>query len=175
VRNIIVLEGGIMNVNEAKELVGYCGAFCGTCMLKGRIYTDVAKELLEMLRASEHPVWVPKHEKIDFNFDDFMRGLEYFSNADKGPYCQAPCKDGGGAPCKCRPCAKEKGIKICYECEEFPCEHLSWLIEKHPEMIDDCKKFKEIGVEEWLKSRIAKAEKGYLGCTGKYYTKPQGD
>ncbi len=162
-----------MDINKAKKLIGYCGSFCGTCMLKGRIYEDVAKDFWEMLKASDHPNWVPKFEKIDFNFDDFMKGLEYFSNADSGPYCQAPCKEGGGAPCKCRPCAKERGIEICYECKDFPCEHLSWILERNPEKMDDYETFKKLGLKDWLKSHIEKSEKRYLSCTHKYYTKPQ--
>lgn len=164
-----------MTLEEAKKLVGYCGAFCGTCMLRGRIYSDIAQEFLDMLKGSGHPEWLPEHGKLDFSFNDFMKGLEYFSKADKGPYCQVPCKEGGGAPCKCRPCAQEKKVEVCYECRDYPCEHLAWLIEKYPEMREECKKFREIGVDEWLKIRIERAEKGYLGCTGRYYKKPYGD
>lgn len=112
--------------DQLKKLATYCGSFCGECgILKGRIYAMVAQDFKEIIEAADYSDWLPKFVKLDFDFEEFLKGVEYFSKEDSGCYCQEPCKEGGGAPCKIRPCAKEKGIEICYECEEFPCEKLS--------------------------------------------------
>ncbi len=113
---------------------------------------------------------MPKYEKIDFSFDEFQKGLRFFSDQEKGPYCQAPCKKGGGPPfCKIRPCAEERGVEICFECEEFPCKAFSLFLEKHPEIVEQQERFREIGMDRWLASEEEKSKRGYARATGKYY------
>jgi len=161
----------MIDINEAKNLVTYCGGFCGACgMYKGRIWAMVAQDFKEIIEVTGFAEWVPKFEKIDFNFSDFLKGLEYFANERTGPYCKFPCKEGGGAPCKVRPCAKERGIEICFECKDFPCEHFAWILKNHPDKLEDCKRFKKIGLEGWIKFNLERAEKGYASGTHKYYS-----
>jgi hypothetical protein len=162
-----------MDIDEAKKLICYCGAFCGECKLNGRIHSRIAQELLQI--ANDYSQWLPKVVKLDFDFNEFMKGLEYFSKADKGPYCQVPCKEGGGPTCKRRPCAKAKGLEICYDCDDFPCEYMNWGSRTITEKTEDCERYKKLGLEGWLKFHIERAEKGYLQTTRKYYTEPQTD
>jgi hypothetical protein len=163
----------MVDINKAKKLIGYCGEYCGECgMYKGRIYAMVAQEFLEIIKAAGYPDWLPKVVKLDFNFEEFLKGIEYFSKEDNiGPYCQKPCKEGGGAPCKIRPCAKERRIEICFECEDFPCEHFSWMLEKHPDRLEDYERFKKLGLEGWIRFHVERAEKGYASATRRYYAK----
>ncbi|MDH5684027.1 MAG: DUF3795 domain-containing protein [candidate division WOR-3 bacterium] len=162
----------MLDINEAKKMVGYCGAFCGDCgMYKGRIYAMVAQELLEIIKSAGYSDWLPKAVQLDFNYDDFIKGLEYFSQENSSCYCQEPCKQGGGAPCKIKSCAKERGIEICYECKDFACEHFSWLLEKYPNKLLDYEQFEKLGFEGWLKLRIKRGEKGYAAITQKYYSR----
>jgi len=79
---------------------------------------------------------------------------------------------GGGVPgCKIKECAKEKGVKICFQCEEFPCKTISEFFKNHPDIFKEYEKFKELNMEEWLKSQIQGAEKGYCQITRKFYTR----
>ena len=151
----------MLDINEAKKSVGYCGAYCGECALyRGRVCAVAAQELLEMIRGADYADWLPRFVKLDFDFDEFLKGVEYFSKEDTGAYCQEPCKEGGGPPCKIRPCAKGRGIEICYECEDFPCEHFSWILEKYPDKLEDYERFKELGLEGWIRFHAERAEKG---------------
>ena len=106
----------MVNINEAKKLIGYCGIYCGACgMYRGRIYAKIAQEFLEIIKAAEYPDELtinPKFVKPDFDFNEFLKGVEYFSKEDSGAYCQEPCKQGGGVLCKNRPCARERGVEI---------------------------------------------------------------
>jgi hypothetical protein len=164
------------NINDVKKLVTYCGGFCGACAIyKGRIAAMVAQDLMEIIKFAEFADWVPKFEKIDFNFDDFLEGLKYLCDEKAGPYCRAPCKEGGGAPCKIKLCAKEKGIEICFDCEDFPCGHFSWLLEKYPEKLEECKRYKKLGLEEWINFHLERAKKGYASSTKKYYTQAKNE
>lgn len=157
------------DIAEAKKLVTYCGTYCGGCeMYQGRIIAMVAQEFQEL--TAGYANWLPKAIQLDFNYDDFIKGLEYFSQANSSCYCQEPCKQSGGAPCKIRPCAKEKGIEICFECKNFPCEHFAWLLERYPQKLEEQKNFKKMGFEKWLRFHAERAEKGYANATKKYYT-----
>jgi hypothetical protein len=168
----VALSGGesMADLAELGRLVTYCGGFCGSCgMYKGRVIAKVAADLKELIDTHDFAEWVPVYEDIDFSFDDFQRGLEFFSDEERGPYCQHPCKEGGGAPCQIRPCAREKGFDVCFECPEFPCEKLAWVIERHPERLEDHERFKALGWQGWIDFYQARAEKGYARSTGKYY------
>jgi len=160
----------MIDIAEAKELVTYCGSFCGGCgMYKGRIIAMVAQEFKEL--TAGYADWLPKAVNLDFNYDDFIKGLEYFSQENSSCYCQESCKQGGGAPCKIRPCAQEKGIEICYECKDFPCDKFAWIIERYPGFREEQERFKKLGFEGWLRFHGERAEKGYANATGKYYTR----
>jgi hypothetical protein len=73
--------------------------------------------------------------------------------------------------CKNRPCAIERGLKICYECKDFLCEHFSESLEKHPEKLKDYELFKKLGFEGWIRFYAKRAEKGYANATRKYYAR----
>lgn len=163
-----------METEQAKKLAGYCGLYCGTCgVYKGRIVAKIAADFRELIAAHEFAEWVPKYEKIDFSFDEFQKGVKFFSNQERGPYCQTPCQQDGGVPfCEIRPCAREKGVAICFECEEFPCRLFSPFLKRHPEIVDEEKKFKELGMERWVESLEEESERGYARATGKYYSEP---
>jgi hypothetical protein len=63
-----------------------------------------------------------------------------------------------------------RGLEICYECKDFPCEHFSGFFEKHPEKLEDYERFKHLGFERWVRFHAERAEKGYTNATRKYYT-----
>ncbi|WP_091690006.1 DUF3795 domain-containing protein [Methanococcoides vulcani] len=47
-----------------------------------------------------------------------MQGLEWFIDNATCP----ECRQCGGPPwCEVRECCTEKGLPICFECEELPC------------------------------------------------------
>ncbi len=163
----------MVDLNEAKKMIGYCGIFCGTCgMFRGRIYAKIAQEFLEVIKAAGYPDELtinPKGVKPDFDFNEFLKGLEYFSKEDSGAYCQEPCKQGGGVKCKFRKCVKERGIEICYECKDYPCNEFPWTLEKNPEKLKDYELFKKLGVEGWIRFHADRTKKGYNNSTRKYY------
>lgn len=163
-----------MDVAEARKLTGYCGLFCGESGLyKGRIMADVASDLKELMEA--HTLtqdWLSKFFGIDFNFDEFRKGLDYFANENSDCYPKVPCKGGCGAPCRIKDCAEKRGIEICFECSEFPCKRFSRFEDKERlEIIEECERFKELGMAQWLKSKMCEAKKGYCRATRKYYSK----
>jgi hypothetical protein len=161
------------NLDEQKQLVGWCGAYCGICAgFKGRITSTVATDLKELIEG--HSDWVPKFGGIDFDYEEFKKGLEYYSKETSGCYCQVPCKEGGGCPCKMRGCAKERGVEVCFDCPEYPCEHIGEFLKgKTPDRIMEYDRYKELGMEGWVGMNAERGERGFCRGTDKYYTRPK--
>ena len=133
----------------------------------------LARDLKELIEASNHPDWVPKFGGIDFDYGEFLKGLAYYTREDSGCFNSEPCKGGCGVPgCTIDDCAKERGVEICFECDEFPCKHFSWFLERHPDHIKECEEYKRLDKDEWLKRHVERAERGYCRAANKYYTAP---
>ena len=162
-----------MDIYEAKKLIGYCGIYCGGCgIFKGRIISMIANDLEELIKAYKYPEWVPEFGGIDFNFMEFQKGLAYFKKENSGCYCQEPCKDGGGVPgCEIKKCAENREVEICFQCSDYPCKFVLQFLKTHPENAEECERFKKLGMDEWIRTQIQEAEKGYCQATRKYYTR----
>lgn len=161
-----------MGLDEAWRLVAYCGLNCGECpTYKGRYFRMLAEELEELIKANHHPEWVPEYGRIDFDYDEFLNGLTYYSKVESGCFNVEPCKGGCQVPgCPIKPCAKERGVEVCFECDEFPCENFSKFLERHPDQMEECEEFKR-NRNEWLKTHIQKMDRGYCRATNKYYAR----
>jgi len=66
-------------------------------------------------------------------------------------------------PCSVYKCGENKGIHFCYDCSEFPCDHLHPYADKASEFPHNTKIFnlcliKKMGLEAWAKEK-AKAVK----------------
>lgn len=97
--------------------------------------------------------------------------MEFFSRTDSRPYCQVPCREGGGIPqCSIRACAVAKGVRVCFDCGEFPCELLSRILKRRPQHLEDAKQYKQLGMEAWAAAKLDASRRGFVRATGKYYT-----
>lgn len=140
---------------EEKDLIAYCGLYCGECIKhKGEI-ADLARDLRKKLREAK--------------FDRVSRGLsKYFKEFNKYQECyevlgamvrlrcKKTCKDGGGPPfCKIRKCCQKKGYEGCWECEEFEtCKKLEFLEPIHGDAhIKNLRKIKKQGIDKFLEGK----------------------
>lgn len=162
----------ILGDDKAWRLVAYCGLHCGECgTYRGKFFRMLAGELKELIEAHDHQDWVPKFGGIDFDYEEFLKGLTYYTKLESGCFNENPCKEGCQVPgCMIKPCAKERGVEICFECDEFPCKHFSEFLQGHPDIIKESEDFKRLGREKWLRKHIHRIERGYCRATKKYYT-----
>ena len=138
---------------EEKDLVAYCGLYCGDCFsYQGKI-ADLARDLRKELRQAK--------------FDKAVAGIPFKEFKDyKECYdvlgalvrlrCKNPCQDGGGNPfCKIRKCCQKKGIEGCWQCDEFEtCEKLDFLKPSHGDAnIKNLKKLKQQGIEPFIQGK----------------------
>jgi hypothetical protein len=135
--------------------VGYCGVCCNHCGMQSRI-AGMAKELSRFIKAYRYEDWI-QHVTGDFEFRNFMKGLDWFS----GSVCKG-CIEWGGMPnCDVRNCCKQKGLRNCYSCEDFPeCRKLAYQKETY-RIDENRRRIEQVGYDNWLKEQLEKTKKGF--------------
>ncbi len=74
---------------------------------------------------------------------------------------------GDGHYCAAYECSRERGLKYCGDCHEFPCDNLHPYADKATELPHNMKVFNlclinKMGVEEWAKTKASQVRKTYF-------------
>jgi hypothetical protein len=86
------------------------------------------------------------------------------------------CRNGyaipAGMECHVYPCAEKRGIKFCYDCSDFHCDHLHPYADQAAHVPHNTKVFnlcliKKLGVEEWAKNKAKTVKEVYFECKWK--------
>ena len=134
------------------DLVAPCSDYCGGCGQYNGLVSETAKQMREFADLYGFEF----RSEGAFDFKQFMKGLEWFIDNARCPGCHR----GGGPPwCEVRRCCSEKGLRICFECDEFPCPKIEEYGD--PDTMDRYRRFKEIGFEKWVGEQTQKANEGY--------------
>jgi hypothetical protein len=111
----------IKGFENAKEQVGFCGIWCGSCVVGNGTLEELTKRYKELLRVYGLQEWGPK----DFDYQEFLQALE---SIQRIPLCPGCLKGGGRDNCEMRACALSKDIDECSKCDTFSsCEHIEIL------------------------------------------------
>ena len=121
---------------ENKDMVAYCGLYCGDCVgYRGKV-ADLARDLRKELRQAKFDKTAEFLSTVPF-FEAFKHYDECYEmlGALVKFRCKKGCRNGGGPPfCKMRKCCQKKGIDGCWQCDEFEtCEKLDFLKPSHGE------------------------------------------
>lgn len=137
---------------QDKDLIAYCGLYCGDCFnYKGEI-ADLARDLRKKLREE-------KFDRVSCGLAGFFKEFENYEQcyAVLGAMvklrCKRTCRNGGGNPyCKPRICCQKKNIQGCWECDEFEtCKKLDFLKPIHEDShIKNMRKIKKLGADGFL-------------------------
>ena len=70
-------------------------------------------------------------------------------------------------PCKVYKCIMGRGLKFCYECDEFPCDNLQPFADQAQHVPHNVKVFnlcmiKRVGLKEWAKNHAEKTRGRYF-------------
>lgn len=157
---------------DNKNLSTYCGGYCGECALfpEFTALRESAALLSELIGIHGLQNWIPRawlpEAENRFDFAEFRKGLDFFSDPDSWFICRKCCKDGGGLPeCLMRKCCQERGLDICFDCADFPCSKVEW----NPNMIKRDTEYKKLGKDRWLREQEKKAKQGFELFADKYY------
>jgi len=136
-----------------KELICYCGLYCGNCAVKAKV-EPASKVLYEEMKKAffeEIMSMFPDGE----TFWSFLKGM-----AVQG-VCIS-CKAGSGNPgCAVRICAKEKNVDMCALCERYPCEQFTRFFEGYPTLKHDNAILRELGFDVWAKLQDERQASGF--------------
>ena len=133
---------------------GICGVYCGQCPNGNGRVKMIAGELKRLVDTTRYN-WVGDVVK-SFNFDEFRKGLEWFSAA------QCPmCLNGGGAPCQNRKRAEEKKLESCLTCKTYmTCKNTEYQRGRYPFVIDNYNQVQEVGFLKHLEEEEEKKKAG---------------
>jgi len=124
---------------DEKRLAAVCGLFCGGCDIYLACHGD--REL---------------QRRIAENVSE-ATGKEVKPEEIKCEGCWGPFEVHWSADCKMLNCARERGYRFCFQCEEYPCDKLIMFKDKHyPYVLDNLNRIRQIGVESWLKEQKEK-------------------
>lgn len=144
-------------IGENKNLIAYCGLYCGDCFAyKGKI-ADLARDLRKELRDVKFDRTAESLSSLSFFevFKNYKQSYDVLGAMVKFR-CKRACKGGGGPPfCKIRKCCQKKGIEGCWECDEFEtCNKLDFLKENHGDAhIKNLRKIKRAGLDDFIKGK----------------------
>jgi hypothetical protein len=76
---------------------------------------------------------------------------------------------GDNEPCAIFRCTSERGISYCYECADFPCDHLHPYADQASVRPHNTKLFnlcliKKMGLDQWAKNKALNVKKTYFNC-----------
>ena len=131
-------------------LVGYCGVYRGLCEKRGRI-PERARSLLAAMRKAEYGA--PAQT---------WKSLEEMAQ----PASDMCCRTGKcGAPfCAIRKCVKAKGLEVCPQCEQYPCERVRLFGTSEPLLLADGHRIRERGLDSWIEEQEKRRQDGF--CYG---------
>jgi len=129
-----------MKFEEARNLAGICGIFCGTCPIYVASREGDTEQLAKISREYNIPI-------AEVRCDGCLSGRVIGFCVD--------CRHGF------RQCAREKQVTWCFECPDFPCQrlknhtsvHIVNGISHHAGIIDALKYLKKYGIVAWVEKQ----------------------
>ncbi len=136
-----------------RELLAYCGLYCGDCGGYTGAIADAASNLQKELKEYKFEL-TAKHLFSDAlkDYDKFVEMLGFMTELK----CDSMCRDktDKSTSCQIRKCCRGKGYYACYECGDFEvCEKLESMKDLHRDScVKNLKAIKEMGLEQWVET-----------------------
>ena len=144
-------------MEEEKDLIAYCGLYCGDCFgYKGKI-ADLARDLRKELRQTKFSRIAQTMSETPFFavYKDYPQCYEVLGAMVKFR-CKRTCRGGGGPPvCKIRSCCQKKGIDGCWQCDEFEkCQKFESFRTIHGDSPrQNLRAIRKFGLDKWVEHR----------------------
>lgn len=107
----------VKSFNNVKTQIGYCGIWCGSCVVGNGILSYLAARYKKLIDAYDLPQWGPK----DIDYALFKKAL---SSIQELAPCVGCIRGGGRDQCEMRVCAVDRRLMACSECrDEKKCDH----------------------------------------------------
>lgn len=137
-------------MSEEKELLAYCGLYCGDCAGYSGEIADAASELQKAFTKYKFERTANSMFSKELeDFDKFCEMLQFMTQLK----CSAICRErkDGETKCEIRKCCIDKGYYACHECDDFEtCEKLINDLQNDA-CVKNLRAIKEMGIENWIK------------------------
>ncbi len=142
---------------EEKELIAYCGLYCGDCYNHMGKIADLARDLRKELRQANFEKEAALMSAVPFfaALKNYPQCYEVLGQMVR-MRCKRTCRGGGGPPvCKIRECCRKKGSEGCWECAEFEtCKKLDFLKKYHEDAhLKNLRILQKNGVDSFIKGK----------------------
>ena len=140
-----------------RELLGYCGLYCGDCFAHQGVMADLARDLRKELRAARFADTAAALSSVPM-FKVFAGYPQCYDvlGAIVRFRCKRACRGGGGNPrCAIRLCCVREGLVGCWECGEFEeCSKLRILEAGHGDAaVRNLRVIKRRGVDSFIRGK----------------------
>jgi hypothetical protein len=137
-----------------KELLAYCGFYCGDCLGYTGVIADAAQNMMRVLEKYkfDQTAECVFPEKLR-DYDEFCEMLAFMTSLRCAGVCRKEERDSEPSGCEVKNCCRERGFYACYECDDFEtCDKLKSI---HKELhTDSCvrnmRAIREMGLEAWI-------------------------
>ena len=155
------MKGGTMN-EQCLDLLGYCGAFCRSCLFYNKSISKESNILEYLIRCVNLDKW---YKPSNFQWEEAKKFLKEMK---EGRFNCKSCKvEPSWKECPIRPCVERRKLDGCWECKSFEeCGTLKKIWKNHPEYLEEfINTVKEGGIEKWVKVVVERYENGkdFLG------------
>ena len=139
-------------MKERKELLAYCGVYCGDCLGYTDVIADAVKNftmVLEKYKFDRTAKCVFSDQLKDY--DKFYENLGFMTCLKCPMICRE--REDGGIACKVRKCCIDRGFYACYECDDFEiCDKIKSLMKglHYYASVNNLKAIREMGLKAWI-------------------------
>ena len=150
-----------MDKEKSIRWIGYCGAYCKSCIFFNKIISEESKFLEYLIAWVNLNKW---YKPFSFKWEEAEK---FMKEMKEGKFNCESCRiNPNWKDCPVYLCAKEKNLAGCWECESFPCEKLKNVWKNHPEYLAKfVRTVREQGIEKWVErmENLYKEGKDFLG------------
>lgn len=139
-------------MKKNKELLAYCGLYCGDCAGFSGEIADAAKHLkktMERYKFQQTAKHLFPEELKDFQV--FCEKIDFMTQLK----CPRTCReiDPDSVKCEISKCCRDKGFFTCHECTTFEkCDKLEKMKGLHGDScLKNLRSISEMGVDAWIR------------------------
>lgn len=122
------------------QLLGYCGIFCGTdCDLYKAVHSGDIKTKRKVAKALS--------EELGIRIDASNLRCEGCQGSEKEMWFECRL-------CRIRQCGKSQGVKICTECQDYPCQVFKIRFSQSENAPKNLPRIREVGLEQWIENKL---------------------
>jgi hypothetical protein len=146
--------------DNVKDQVGFCGIWCGSCVVGNGILKELTKEYELIVEKYGLEEWASE----GYDFNEFRKGLDHIRDVKICPGC---LKGGGRDNCEIKACATSRKLEDCGACEDFMVCKNSEILKKMREGARDAGllvKDKNVDQKHFMKKAIRELEKKSPHC-----------